>query len=199
MPSALLQDIRRELGEVTPLAIVMGAGLGAGMTSLMVGPLSQSSDLALEALALIGLQIFGPVGVALIWTSRRAALQVARITPWRRSIAAASLSAMALLPYFLGALLLAGMLITPRDDLGSEVDRLLGSLDPWTLPQSLLRTALLTGAAAAVCHRKARQLLRAPQELPRLVADATTECFLVVVVLEVVWILLIDPFRITLR
>jgi hypothetical protein len=199
MPHPLLQDLQRELAEVAPLTVVMAAGVGLGLTQLLVGPIGQASDLALEAVSLIGLQVFAPVGVVLVWLSRTAPLQVARPRPWWRHLSGAALIAMALWPWFMAALILAGMLATPRDDLASELDRLIGSLDPPMLLVSLIRTAILATAAAAVCQRKARQLHSGRGDLPRGVADAITEAYLLTMLLEVGWISVIDPFRIQLR
>ncbi len=199
MPHPLLQDVQRELAEVAPLTVVMAAGMGLGLTQLLVGPIGQASDLALQAVSLIGLKVFAPVGVVLVWISRTAPFQVARPRPWGRHLGGAALSAVALWPWFMAALICAGMLATPRDDLASELDRLIGSLDPPMLLVSLIRTAVLATAAAAICQRKARQRLPGRVDLPRRLADAITEAYMLTMLLEVGWLGVIDPFRIQLR
>jgi hypothetical protein len=188
-----------ELNAAAPLTILMGAGLGAAFTQLMIGPLGQSSDLSLAALALIGIQVIGPAGVVLIWVTRCAPERVAHGEGLRQDVATAILCVIGLLPYFLGALVLAGMLLTPRDDLASEVDRLMGSLDPLDLLLSLLNTALCGAAAALVCLRKAAQLRRSPDRFAGIIADAIAESFAVVVALQLLWATVLKPFHVYLR
>ncbi|MFM7674084.1 MAG: ABC transporter permease [Synechococcus sp.] len=215
----MLTRIRQELSEVVPLALLVGVSLGTGLTQLLVRPLGQSSDLSLGAVLIATLQIFGPVGVNLLWVSRAAPLRVgleaqrrwhrlleaqdtcpvaADPFPWRELIAAAA-TAVLLLPYFEGAILAAAVVATPRVDPLGQLSELLSQLHPGDLLQTVLRTALFALAAEALCLRKAAQLRQSLEQVPRLIADAIPECFLAVILLEALWTALIDPLHTSLR
>ena len=205
----MLRSIPPELGETAPLAILLGAAMGAGLVHLLSGTVGQSSSESLEVLALGSLQVFAPVGVNLVWILRAAPLRVERAARWQLThrdtvagpspdwrprqlqLTSAALVAVLLMPWFLGALLLGGVLATPRADLGlaSELQELVGLLTPADLAQGVLRTAVFAAAAQAVCLHKGSQVRRSPAELPRLIADAVPECLLVVTALEAIWIM----------
>jgi hypothetical protein len=197
----------------------VGLSLGTGLTQLLVRPLGQSSDLSLEAMLIATLQIFGPVGVNLLWVSRAAPLRVGLEAqrlwrrrcdagpaspvagdpfPWRELLAAAG-TAVLLLPYFSGAILAAAVVATPRVDPLGQFSELLSQLHPADLLQTVLRTALFALAAEALCLRKAARLRRSLEEVPGLIADAIPECFLAVILLEALWTGLIDPLHTSLR
>lgn len=213
----MLVRIRQELAEAAPLAVLVGTALGYGLTTLISSALGQNSSLSLQALLIGTLQIFGPVGVNLIWISRSAPLRVGLVARHRwhqmqrgepadaggprlwRELAAATISAVLLLPYFVGAVLLAGVLATPRLDNAGQLSELVGQIRPADLAQTLLRTALFAAVAEALCLRKGRRLQASLEELPRLIADAIPECFLTVIALEAAWLTLIDPFHGVLR
>ncbi|MCT0225273.1 ABC transporter permease [Synechococcus sp. CS-1328] len=209
----MLVRIRQELAEAAPLAVLVGASLGYGLTTMVSSALGQNSNLSLQALMIGTLQIFGPVGVNLIWISRSAPLRVGLAARHRwhqmqrgeppdaggprlwRELAAAAITAMLLLPYFVGSVLLAGVVATPRIDAAGQLSELVGQISPADLVQTLLRTALFAVAAEALCLRKGRRLQSSLEELPRLIADAIPECFLMVIALEAAWITLIDPIH----
>lgn len=215
----MLTRIRQELSEVVPLALLVGVSLGTGLTQLLVRPLGQSSDLSLGAVLIATLQVFGPVGVNLLWVSRAAPLRVgleaqrrwhrlaeaqgpsrmaAEPFPWRELLAAAA-TAVLLLPYFEGAILAAAVVATPRVDPLGQLSELLSQLHPGDLLQTVLRTGLFALAAEALCLRKAARLRQSLEEVPRLIADAIPECFLAVILLEALWTALIDPLHTSLR
>lgn len=216
----MLTRIRQELSEVVPLTLLVGVSLGTGLTQLLVRPLGQSSDLSLEAVLIATLQIFGPVGVNLLWVSRAAPLRVgleaqrrwrrrsehhhdreragAEAFPWQELLAAAA-TAVLLLPYFEGAVLAAAVVATPRLDPLGQLSELLSQLHPADLLQTVLRTALFALAAEALCLRKAAALRHSLEEVPGLIADAIPECFLAVILLEALWTALIDPLHTPLR
>jgi hypothetical protein len=168
----------------------------------------QSSSESLEVLALGSLQVFAPVGVNLVWILRAAPLRVEQAArqqlehrdalggavpdwrPRRFQLTSSALVAVLLMPWFLGALLLGGVLATPRAGLGlgSELAELVGLITPADLAQGVLRTAVFAAAAQAVCLHKGSQVRRSLAELPRLIADAVPECLLVVTALEAIWI-----------
>ncbi|MEA5473682.1 ABC transporter permease [Synechococcus sp. CCY9201] len=213
----MLVRIRQELAEAAPLAVLVGATLGYGLTTMLASALGQNSSLSMEALMIGTLQIFGPVGVNLIWISRSAPLRVGLVARHRwhqmqlgerpdaggprlwRELTAAMITAVLLLPYFVGAILLAGVVATPRLDNAGQLWELMGQISPGDLMQTLLRTALFAAVAEALCLRKGRRLQTSLEELPRLIADAIPECFLAVIVLEAAWLTLIDPFHGILR
>ncbi|MFY8149075.1 MAG: hypothetical protein ACOVNL_07640 [Prochlorococcaceae cyanobacterium] len=212
----MLERIRQELAEVAPLALLVGLSLGYGLTQVLVRPLGQSSSLSLDAVLIGTLQIFGPVGVNLLWVSRAAPLRVgleaqrlwrrrqaavapaAEPLPWRELLAAAA-TAVLLLPYFEGAILAAAVAATPRVAPLGQFSELISQIGPGDLLQTALRTALFALVAEALCLRKAARLRRSLEEVPGLIADAIPECFLAVIVLEALWTALIDPLHTSLR
>lgn len=211
----MLRRILQELAEAAPLALLVGAVIGGAMVNLVSGTLGQSSNESLEALALGSLQVVTPVGVSLIWICRCAPLRLAegvrrqlrqpsqraRVSrAWTQHLAemvVAACSAMLLVPWFEGGLLVGGLLLTPRAELGlaSELQQLIPLMRAPDLLQCVLRAAVFTAAAQAVCLRKAAQVKNSEVELAALLSDALPECLLVVMGLEVIWLTLLVPLH----
>lgn len=208
----MLDRMLRDLGEAAPLAILLGTALGAGVVILLTGTVGESSSESLEVLVLGSLQVLVPLGVCAIWIVRLAPLQVQEAARWRlrsgrahtrrlerppgpapQELAAAVLTCLALMPWFGGALLLGGLLATPRSELGlaSELQELFQLMTPNDLVQSLLRTTVFAATAVAICLRKGGQVRHSFEELPRLIADAVPECLLVVTALQAAWLTLV--------
>ncbi|MEB3323018.1 MAG: hypothetical protein VKI81_09375 [Synechococcaceae cyanobacterium] len=207
----MLDRLLRDLAEATPLALLLGAALGAALVGLLTGTVGESSNESLEVLVLGSLQVLAPIGVTLIWILRLAPLRVEAAarrhlrasSPGRRGLFAgrqgqremtvAALTALALFPWFEGALLLGGLLATPRAGLGlgSEVAELFRLMNATDLGQGLLRAGLFAAAAEAVCLRKGAQVRATLEELPRLIADAIPEALLAVTALEGAWLSLV--------
>jgi hypothetical protein len=211
---AMRRRILQDLAETAPLALLVGALVGMVMVRLLTASVGESSNESLEVLVLGSLQLVTPMGVSLIWICRCAPLRLAhavrrldRAAPsttalrWLRGqrgeLGAAVCSAMLLVPWFEGGLLLGGLLATPRAGLGlvSEVHELIGLMEVSDLLRCLLRAGVLTGAAQWVCQRKAAQANDRQAELAPLLADALPECLLVVVGLEVLWLTLLTPLH----
>jgi hypothetical protein len=211
----MLRRILQELAEAAPLALLVGAVIGAAMVRLVSGTLGQSTNESLLALALGSLQVVTPVGVSLIWICRCAPLRLAegvrrqlRRPPERARLSrawtggleemvVAACSALLLVPWFEAGLLVGGLLLTPRAELGlaSELRELIPLMKAPDLLQCFLRAAVFTAAAQAVCLRKAAQVKHSEVELASLLADALPECLLVVMGLEVVWLTLLVPLH----
>jgi hypothetical protein len=211
----MLRRILPELGEAAPLALLVGAVIGAAMVSLVSGTLGQSTNESLQALALGSLQVVTPVGVSLIWICRCAPLRLAegvrrqlrqpprsagvpRAWTWNvEEMLSAACSAMLLVPWFEAGLLVGGLLLTPRAELGlaSELRELISLMRVSDLLQCFLRTAVFTAAAQGLCLRKAAQVKHSEVELAVLLADALPECLLLVMGLEVIWLTLFVPLH----
>lgn len=211
----MLRRILQELAEAAPLAVLVGAVLGAAMVTLLTGSLGESSNESLEALALGSLQVVTPVGVSLIWICRCAPLRLAesvrrrlRRSPlpsspsrwWQGGwpeVVAAACCAMLLVPWLELGLLLGGLLSTPRAELGlaSEFQELIHLMTASDLLQCVLRAGVFTAAAQLVCLRKAAQVRTSEADLARLLADALPECLLVVMGLEAIWLSLLAPLH----
>lgn len=195
----MLQQIRRDLSRATPLTLVLGGAIGAGLTRLLLEPLRQGTAFALETSMVEATDLFAPLVVNLIWISCCVPDQVAlsgQILPgaggqrsWGHGfgvgVAAAMATTLLLLPYFVVSVLLASLLASPRPDLGAELPLMLGALTPSAVGLAVGRTLLLAATSASLCQLIGRQGRRRPGALPALISTSIVNCALAVILLEV--------------
>lgn len=211
----MIRSLRLHLADTVPLTIVIGVAIGAALTEFLTAQVGLSSRLALEMVVLASLQICAPVAVNLVWISRAASLQVAQSayrqwkdiqpdspknsdTDERRSeVLTATGTVMLLLPYCVGAMILAAILFTPRSDVQAEIRYTLNVLPINELFQCLGRTVVMVLLIQLICHRKGRQLRASMDELPFLISDAIVESFFSLITVEAFWSIFIDPLRLT--
>jgi hypothetical protein len=198
----MLREIRQELHATVPLTLLVGGALGAGLIHLMIHRLAQGTNASLETLLLTSLGIFAPVSVNLIWISSSAAPRVGgaalaegRFRPryLAAAMGAAAGCAILLLPYFIGAVLLVGVLATDNPEPGSQIPPLLALLTPAAIGGAVVRTGLYAAVCAALCQWQGNHRLARPDELPRRISDAIVCCFLAVIGMEALWFAVLPP------
>lgn len=198
----MVERIRRELLASMPLAVVIAAAMGMGLIHLLVDLLDQRAALSLEALMVALLNVVAPLAVSLIWISCCAPQRVGQAARHpqggsRGEIVAAMATAAAcatlLLPYFIGAAMLAGALATSVPDPLRQLVPLLGLLTPPAMARVTLHGAVLAAASALICFRQGRRCRHRSDDLPRCIASATVEAVLVILSLEALVAILVPP------
>ncbi|MFM2172705.1 MAG: hypothetical protein RLZZ54_632 [Cyanobacteriota bacterium] len=185
-------------------APVLMAGLivGIGVVELGCGPLGQTSRFSLELLILLVLQLVGPGVVALIamallmprWLEACQHLE-RRHDP---SAAASGLVGAVLLLLFLTAALIGGVLASPRADLVAEfTDVMSGVLLP-DLLRATLRSAVFLAVLCSWCQWQGRRLLKRGLSATLVSSDLMIEGLMLLLGLKLVWVLAIDPLRVSL-
>jgi len=194
----LLRTIERDGLHCAGLVLLGGVAFGAGLIRLLVGPLHQSSDFSLEVLAETVLQLLGPLVVALMGLTRlmphwleRARRPGARV--WWHSMLSAGVVGALLFNLFLLAVLLTGMLMTPRDDLFGEWRDLMATIEPAELLGAMARSGLFLASTASLGLAEGRRALKRSGLSTQVTADAILHAMALVLVLKLVWILVLSP------
>ena len=198
----MLQQIRREVGNATPLALLLGAVIGAGLTRWLIQPLNLATTFALETTTLHSVRIFAPLVVNLVWIGccvpARLVLDAAsRAGTGHQRLGFGAATAMAgallLLPYFVLGLFLASSLASPRPDLEQQLPLFFGSLTPILIGTIVLRTAVFAAASASITHLIGKRCRSHPEQLPALISTAMINASVTVVLLEVFWLAILPP------
>jgi hypothetical protein len=198
----MVERIRRELLASVPLTLVLAAALGVGLIHLLVDLLDQRAALSLEALMVALVHLVAPLAVTLLWICCCAPLRVgeaARPHPrgarWELAsgMATAAACTTLLIPYFLGAAMLAGALATAVPDPLRQLPPLLALLTPQAMVKATLHGAGLAAVSAWLCARQGRRCRQRPEELPRRIAAATVEAILAILALEALLAILMPP------
>ena len=198
----MLQQIRREVGNATPLALLLGGTIGAGLTRWLIQPLNLGTTFALETTTLSSVRIFAPLVVNLVWIGccvpgRLLQDSAPQPRPGRRTlgfpVATAMAGALLLLPYFILGIVLASSLASPRPDLEQQLPLFFGSLTPVLVGFAMLRTAVFAAASASITHLIAKRCRGHPEQLPALISTAMVNCAITVVLLEVFWLAILPP------
>ncbi len=198
----MLQQLRRDVVGAAPLAVVLGGAIGAFVTQWLLEPLRLSTPFALETTTLANVQIVAPLVVNLIWIGCCVPQRVqlaGRIQPsvgrhlLGARVATAMLGSLLLLPYFLLAVVLASVMLSPRPDLSEQLPLFLGTLTPERLGSAMVRTAVFAAASACLAHAIGKQSRRHPERLPNLISLAIVCCALGVVALEALWLTVLPP------
>ncbi|MFM7393198.1 MAG: hypothetical protein ACKO22_02250 [Cyanobium sp.] len=185
------------------LVILAGVVLGAGLVQLLTSVGGQTSRFSLELLALVVLQLAGPLLVSL--------LAILRLNPhwqerslvegrgaWRSVVLPAVPLGALLMLMFLASAMGAGVLATPRADLTGEFRELLASLRSSDVLRTVLRTSVFLGAASAWSLRLHRIGLRQQRDAVVIQNDSLLQSVTLVLVLKLFWIIAIDPIRLGL-
>ena len=194
----LLRTIERDGLHCAGLVLLGGVAFGAGLIRLLVGPLQQSSEFSLELLAQTVLQLLGPLIVALLALTRlmphwleRSRRPGAKI--WRHTVLSAAVVGALLFNLFLVAVLLMGMVMTPRADLFGEWRDLMATIEPWSLWEAMARSGLFLGSTAALGLWEGRRAQRHGHLSAEVTADAILHAMALVLALKMLWILALSP------
>ncbi|MEB3247129.1 MAG: hypothetical protein VKJ63_04630 [Synechococcus sp.] len=185
------------------LVILAGVVLGAGLVQLFTSLGGQTSRFSLELLALVVLQLAGPLLVSLLailrlspdWQERS---RVEGREAWRSVVLPAVPLGALLMLMFLASAMGAGVLVTPRTDSAGEIRELLANLRGADVLRTVLRTSVFLAAAAAWSLRLHRSGLRRQRDAVILQNDSLLQSVTLVLVLKLFWILVVDPIRLGL-
>ena len=185
------------------LVILAGVVLGAGLVQLFTSGGGQTSRFSLELLALVVLQLAGPLLVSLLailrlnpdWQERS---RVEGRGAWRSVVLPAVPLGALLMLMFLASAMGAGVLATPRSDMTGELRELLASLRSSDVLRTVIRTSVFLGAASAWSIRLHRIGLRQQRDAVVIQNDSLLQSVTLVLVLKLFWIIAIDPIRLGL-
>ena len=185
------------------LVILAGVVLGAGLVQLFTSVGGQTSRFSLELLALVVLQLAGPLLVSLLailrlnpdWQERS---RVEGRGAWRSVVLPAVPLGALLMLMFLASAMGAGVLATPRSDMTGELRELLASLRSSDVLRTVIRTSVFLGAASAWSLRLHRIGLRQQRDAVVIQNDSLLQSVTLVLVLKLFWIIAIDPIRLGL-
>ena len=185
------------------LVILAGVVLGAGLVQLFTSVGGQTSRFSLELLALVVLQLAGPLMVSLLailrlnpdWQERS---RVEGRGAWRSVVLPAVPLGALLMLMFLASAMGAGVLATPRSDMTGELRELLASLRSSDVLRTVIRTSVFLGAASAWSLRLHRIGLRQQRDAVVIQNDSLLQSVTLVLVLKLFWIIAIDPIRLGL-
>ncbi len=185
------------------LVILAGVVLGAGLVQLFTSVGGQTSRFSLELLALVVLQLAGPLMVSLLailrlnpdWQERS---RVEGRRAWRSVVLPAVPLGALLMLMFLASAMGAGVLATPRSDMTGELRELLASLRSSDVLRTVIRTSVFMGAASAWSLRLHRIGLRQQRDAVVIQNDSLLQSVTLVLVLKLFWIIAIDPIRLGL-
>jgi hypothetical protein len=185
------------------LVILAGVVLGAGLVQLFSSVGGQTSRFSLELLALVVLQLAGPLMVSLLailrlnpdWQERS---RVEGRGAWRSVVLPAVPLGALLMLMFLASAMGAGVLATPRSDMTGELRELLASLRSSDVLRTVIRTSVFLGAASAWSLRLQHIGLRQQRDAVVIQNDSLLQSVTLVLVLKLFWIIAIDPIRLGL-
>ena len=185
------------------LVILAGVVLGAGLVQLFTSLGGQTSRFSLELLALVVLQLAGPLMVSLLailrlnpdWQERS---RVEGRRAWRSVVLPAVPLGALLMLMFLASAMGAGVLATPRTDITGELRELLASLRSSDVLRTVIRTSVFLAAASAWSLRLHRIGLRQQRDAVVIQNDSLLQSVTLVLVLKLFWIIAIDPIRLGL-
>ena len=174
--------------------LIAGVAVGIGVIQLSTGTLKQSSHLSLQLLSSLVLELLGPLmvsvlGMALLlprWIDRVAATGP---RAWRRSVPGAALVSIVLMLMFFSASVLAGILITPRSELGVKLMEILANTSFLDLMRSLLRSAGFLAALCAWCQWRAEEPLHQGHRKTYIVSNLLMEGLMIGIGLKLTWFL----------
>ena len=176
--------------------LIAGIAVGVGVIQLSTGTLKESSPLSLQMLNFLVLELIGPLLVSVLrmalllprWIDRLAAKGR---RAWRRSVPGAALIGIVLMLMlmFFSASLLAGILVTPRSELGVDLMALLAKTSFLELVRSLLRSAGFLAALCAWCQWRAQGPMRQGHRKTFIVSNLLMEGLMIGIGLKLIWFL----------
>ncbi|MFM7229858.1 MAG: hypothetical protein ACKO2F_09505 [Cyanobacteriota bacterium] len=183
---ALLQLCERQGQRCGGPILLAGLVLGAGVVELSSGPLGQTSRFSLELLVLLLLQLVGPMLVTL--------LAMALLLPhwlehgerhggrsWRLAIPA--------------ALLVGGVVASPRADLIGELRELMGGVLLGDLLRSTLRASAFLAVLCAFSQWRGRIQRGHGLDLALVSSNLLVEGLMLLLGLKLLWITVLDPLQ----
>lgn len=182
------------------VATVVGTGVVVclGFIELLRSPLQQLSRLTIELLAVRALLFLAPLLVSLLLLLRDGPLLLGdRRAPgsWGPDLLASGLLSVVLLLYFMAAVIITASLTLNQGDLVGEVGFLIGQLEPARFAAALARAGAYGGICAAICLHQTRRGSPDAVGMASRMARALRLGIGVMVCLDLLWTLAVDPLR----
>ena len=174
--------------------LIAGIAIGVGVIQLSTGTLKESSPMSLQMLTLLVLELMGPLLVSVLGMALLLPRWIDRVAEtghraWHRSVPGAALIGIVLMLMFFSASLLAGILITPRSEMGVELLAILAKTSFMELLRSLLRSAGFLAALCAWCQWRAEGPLRQGHRKTYIVSNLLMEGLMIGIGLKLIWFL----------
>ncbi|MEA5390000.1 hypothetical protein VB738_01875 [Cyanobium gracile UHCC 0139] len=182
------------------VATVVGTGVVVclGFIELLRSPLQQLSRVTIELLAVRALLFLAPLLVSLLLLLRDGPLLLGDRRPprsWGPDLLASGLLSVVLLLYFMAAVIITASLMLNQGDGVGEVGFLIGQLEPARFAAALARAGVYGGICAAICLHQARCCPSGAVGMASGMARSLRLGIGVMVCLDVVWTIVVDPLR----
>lgn len=174
--------------------LIAGIAIGVGVIQLSTGTLKESSPMSLQMLTLLVLELMGPLLVSVLGMALLLPRWIDRVAEtghraWHRSVPGAALIGIVLMLMFFSASLLAGILITPRSEMGVQLLAILAKTSFMELLRSLLRSAGFLAALCAWCQWRSEGPLRQGHRKTYIVSNLLMEGLMIGIGLKLIWFL----------
>ena len=183
--------------------LLVGSVLGSGVVQLVSGPLGQTSRFSLELLILLMLKLTGPLLVGILAMALLLPLWLpgdrrSVPSPDIRNVLAAGLVGALLQLMLLLAALCGGLLASPRADLVGEWRDLLSGLQLGDVVRSMARAAIFLGSICGWTIWRTGAGRSSVRNRELLTSNLLVEGVMVLMSLKLVWIMLVEPLRISI-
>ena len=198
----MLQQIRREVGNATPLTLLLGAVIGAGLTRWLIQPLNLVTTFALETTTLNSVQIFSPLVVNLVWIGSCVPARLV-LDSASRDLGKSSEAGLCgghrhgrtllLLPWFILGLFPSQLPRLPTPDLEPRSAPLLRLPHAHRRRSRHAATHCFCSGLASMTYLISKRCRSHPDRLAALISTAMVDGSVTVVLLEVCWLAILPP------
>ena len=179
--------------------LLAGVAIGVGIIKLSSEALRQSSHLSLQMLSILVLELMGPLlvsvfGMALLlprWIDR---VEKSSSRHWGLLIASSALVGAGLMLMFFTASMIAGVLITPRDEMVTELMDLLASIEPRYFFRAVLRCTAFLAILCTWCLWRTSTALKKGHEKTYIASNLLLEGLMIGFTLKLIWLLIVNSF-----
>jgi hypothetical protein len=194
----LIHRFERLDGRLVTTVLGLGVVVCLGFIELLRSPLQQLSRLTIELLAVRALLFLAPLLVSLLLLLRDGPLLLHDRRPpgsWGPDLLASGLLSVVLLLYFMAAVIITASLTLNQGDVVGEVGFLIGQLEPARFAAALFRAAAYGGICAAICLHQARRRSTDAAGMAARMARSLRLGIGVLVCLDLLWTIAVDPLR----
>lgn len=185
-------------GRLVATVVATGVVVCLGFIELLRSPLQQLSRLTIELLAVRALLFLAPLLVSLLLLLRDGPLLLGDRRPpgsWGPDLLASGLLSVVLLLYFMAAVIITASLTLNQGDVAGEVGFLIGQLEPARFAAALVKAGAYGGICAAICLHQARRGSPDAAGMASRMARSLRLGIGVMVCLDLLWTIAVDPLR----
>jgi hypothetical protein len=180
---------------------VVGTGVVVclGFIELLRSPLQQLSRVTIELLAVRALLFLAPLLVSLLLLLRDGPRLLTDRRPagsWGPDLLASGLLSVVLLLYFLAAVIFTASLLLNQGDGVGEVGFLIGQLEPARFAAALARAGAYGAICTVICLHQARRVSGGAVGTATGMARSLRLAIGVMVCLDLLWTIAVDPLRV---